>query len=287
METHGKDGITKSCLDAIVRLLSFGERIEKAVLLSCIDSSKEHGTHGFLLVDCFEDTFCIRTGFTSGYSGEGPTGLSSALLLLLKHGVEIDEVLVSNAIISKLNSGRLNQDQIENILSTKPVRPTQYYRYIQHRHDGKTDYIKRLYPLKIPFRLIDDRIMDLALRFDQDPDLSLLQGYRRLEDLLRKRTEVKEATGSKLFAKVFSGNNSILHWENSDPSESAGKANLFTAIYMGYRNSRAHKEIYSSPESTLMEFLMLNELFILESTSIPREAVAPSARPNKQNQADA
>lgn len=128
--------------------------------------------------------------------------------------------------------------------------------------------------------------MDLALGFDEDPDLSLLQGYRRLEDLIRKRTEIKEATGSKLFAKVFNGNNSILHWENLDPTESAGKANLFTAIYMGYRNSRAHKEIASTPESTMMEFLMLNELFILGATSIAREAIAPTEMPNNQNQAD-
>lgn len=148
METHGKEGITKSCLDAIVRLLSFGERIEKAVLLSCIDSSKQHWTHGFLLFDCFEDTFWIRTGFTSGYSGEGPAGLSQALLLLLKHGVEIEEVMVSKAIISKLNGSGLNHSAIENILSRKPVSPTQYFRYIQHRHEGKAEYIKRLYPLK-------------------------------------------------------------------------------------------------------------------------------------------
>lgn len=287
METHGKDGITQSCLDAIVRLLSFGEKFEKAVLLSCVDSTEQHGTHAFLLFDCLEDIFCIRSGFTSGYSGEGPVGLSLALSLLLKHGVEIDEVRVNRTIIRKLNSGKLNHESIEEIVSSRPVRPAQYFDYIQSRHDGSTELIKHLYPTKLPLRLIEGRIMDLALNFDLDPDLSLIQGYRRLEDLIRKRTGIIDATGSQLFSKVFSGANSILHWENTDSTESVGKANLFTAVYMGYRNKRVHKEINSSVETAIREFLMLNELYILEATAVTRMDINLSGLPNKQNQADA
>ena len=48
-----------------------------------------------------------------------------------------------------------------------------------------------------------------------------------------------------------------------DKSEKVGRINLFTGTYMAYRNARAHKE---NPKTELLaEFLLLNQLYLLES----------------------
>lgn len=286
MEVLGSDGITQHCLNALVRLLSFGEKIRKALLISHINPSENCGSHAFMLIDCFDNRFFIRSGFSSGYSGEGPAGLSKALSLLLHHGVEVDEILVKKSVLAKLNAGGMDQATIEKILKVQPVRPTKFYDYIQDRHDREGQYLKHLYPVRIPLSLIDQRIMDLAINFLADPDIALLNGYRRLEDRIRKRTGLKEVSGSKLFAKAFNGNEPAMYWEEIDSGEATGRANLFTAIYMSYRNRRAHKESNTSLAEDVREFLMLNELYVLESTSIDRE-IFQIESPDNRRRSDA
>lgn len=286
MEILGSDGITQHCLKAMVRLLSFGEEIRKALLISHINPSSNCGSHAFILIDCFDNRFFIRSGFSSGYSGEGPAGLSKALSLLLHHGVEIDEIQVKKSVLEKLNAGGMDQASIEKILEVQPVRPTMFYDYIQDRHNREGQFLKDLYPVRIPLRLIDQKIIDLAINFEADPDIALLNGYRRLEDRIRKRTGLKEVSGSKLFAKAFNGNEPAMYWEDIDSGEATGRANLFTAIYMSYRNRRAHKEFNTSLAEDVREFLMLNELYVLESTSLDREGFQ-FEMPNKGLQNDA
>ncbi|MCH8504956.1 MAG: hypothetical protein LAT50_11610, partial [Ectothiorhodospiraceae bacterium] len=46
-----------------------------------------------------------------------------------------------------------------------------------------------------------------------------------------------------------------------------GRANLFVGVYMANRNRRAHKELPSKLSDELREFLLVNELFLLEAES--------------------
>ena len=57
-------------------------------------------------------------------------------------------------------------------------------------------------------------------------------------------------------------------WENCNDSEKAGRVNLFTGVYMTFRNPRAHKELQDDSNSKLQEFLLLNQLYELESNSV-------------------
>lgn len=271
LEYHGSSGITQHCLDAIARLIQFGDRIEKASLLSGPADQYNCRTHAFILTINYGELVVIGSGFSSGYGGEGPKGLSKALQLLIRHETDIDEHEINQKVLERLEHRCLLISDIELIESSIAVRPNRYYDYIwfdkEHSKDVFEDkHLNLLFPPVIPLAIIDTRILDLALSFEEQPDLSLLSGYRRLEGLIReKHEELKGLSPAKLFSKAYQGENSILEWTDIDKPESEGRASLFIGIFKSYRNKRSHHEQSDDLASALREFLLLNELFILEA----------------------
>jgi hypothetical protein len=45
---------------------------------------------------------------------------------------------------------------------------------------------------------------------------------------------------------------------------------LFTGAFMAYRNRRAHRELRDDRDGQLREFLLLNQLYVLENESTER-----------------
>jgi hypothetical protein len=281
IEYHGTAGTTSTCLAAIIRLLHAGDNIIHAKLVSC---SHKHGRdHGFILTVNHGEQIAIKSGFTSGYSGEGPRGLAMALWILDEHKVEIDEYEVRKVFIERLDQSCLLRSDLERLEKATPLRPERWYDYIM-KHSGfrsiedLDDKIKlnAKFPVAIPFHIIDGRIMDLALSFSQDADNAILSAFRRLEDLIKDRTKAVDKSGARLFSAVFQGEHSLLHWNDRDPGEHAAKAKMFDAIFGAYRNPRAHGECRSGPGKKLREFLLVNELFLLEQSAIERPLEAVS-----------
>lgn len=270
IEYHGADGVTQHCLDAIVRLIQFGDRIEKAWLLSGGSEQWNCRHHAFILSINYGDLVAIKPGFSSGYGGEGPGGLSKALQLLNRQKVEIEEHEIKPEVMERLTYGALLSSDIEAIQTSRPIRPNRFSDYILFDSDRRKIYSEQnlnfLFPPIVPFSIIDTRILDLALSLEECPDASLFSAYRRLEGLVRNKSdELNGMSGAKLFAKAFQSDSSVLRWSDADKSESEGRAALFIGAYKAYRNTRAHHEQNTAPESAVREFLLLNELFLLES----------------------
>ena len=87
IEYHGTSGTTMHCLQAITRLIHFGDVIEEAWLIT--SRSNEFGEHCFLLNMACGDPVAIKSGFSSGYGGEGPKGLSTAIEIFKMHGIDL------------------------------------------------------------------------------------------------------------------------------------------------------------------------------------------------------
>lgn len=276
----GFAGISSSCLDAIMRLMQFGDKIHSAKLLTCIgEHSKKHC---FLLVINHDELVAVKTGFSSGYRGEGPAALSAALQLLERHGAELEEYEVSVDVIARVEQSCLTRQDIDSIEALRPYRPTRWYEYVIDQdepvsHFDQKEYLNkdneallRRFPKVMPFGIVDSRLYDLALSFDAQPDSSIMSGYRRLEDIVRERTGLSESN-TKLFAKAFQGEEAILYWADiDDTGEHTGRASLFTAIFMAFRNRRAHREPDPYAGGSLQEFLLLNQLYCLEKEAIKR-----------------
>lgn len=268
----GIGGVSQNCKQAIVRFLQFGDQIRSAKLLT------SGGAHCFLLTINYDELVAVKSGFSSGYVGEGPAALSTALQLLFRHGVNLEEYVVPLSIIERIDQACLTTADLNYIESLEPVRPWRWADYFTDRdHDewGNHPRLQNEYPEIMPYAIIDTRLMQLALSFYSQPDNSILTGYRMLEDLIRERTGLDEH-GTKLFSKAFQGEDSILYWKNIDPGEQAGRAALFTGTYMAFRNRRAHREPLDHTNKALSEFLQLNQLYLLESEAHKRDKL-----PNK------
>ncbi len=78
----GEAGITETCLFSLHNLIQTHADLSYALLLTSEQS------HTFIIKDSSENHYVIRSGFTSGYSGERPKGLAKALACLSKHRIE-------------------------------------------------------------------------------------------------------------------------------------------------------------------------------------------------------
>lgn len=264
----GIAGCTQPCLEALSILIQSRVAISDARLLTSGQA------HCFILTVDVGDLLALKSGFSSGYMGEGSRGLSRALSLLMEHEVEVREFDVPSAVIDRIDGSALKKKDLAALELAQPVRPTRWHSYI-----FEEDWVRRdtgklwrgwCQPL-IPYSIIDPRIFDLALSFWKDPDQSLMTGYPRLEDILRKRTGLYEH-GSKLVSAAFTGNGKKLDWPGCHASEAIGRGQLFTGALMAFRNRRAHQELQLSESEALVEFLQLNHLFLLEHE--PEEVLA-------------
>lgn len=267
IEYHGIAGASADCEAAILRLIMFGPRLARALILT---SGRDHA---LLLFNEVGDPIAIKSGFASGYGGTGPTALSRVLQFLERHGVEIDEVEVADDFIQRLDASALTVADVNAAEHGTHVRPSRWSDYIRRREtDAAFDNtLWQSLPSVMPFAMIDPRLIDLALVFETDPDGCLNRGYRRLEDIVRKRTGLKEH-GTKLFSAAFQVDVPPLVWDVEDPSEAKGRGLLFSGIYMAYRNPRAHREMTRGQH--LAEFLLLNQLFKLEAEASANQATA-------------
>lgn len=258
IEYMGVAGCSSDCKNAVIKLLQFGTRITLVKILTY----KKH--HCLLLTINNDDTIAIKSGFGSGYAGEGARTFSYVLGLFDYYDIEIEEHDVRKDLIARLDLSALTIGDLEKLKDARPIRPSRWRDY-----EFKDDWERNLgafwqeFPPVIPFSIIDERITDLAMKFIERPDEILLSGYRRLEDIVRQRTGSKEHN-TNLFQEAFLSNPPKLKWNNVNDAEKKGRGMLFTAAYMAHRNPRAHKELKESIDHQLGEFLLLNHLYTLE-----------------------
>jgi len=261
----GLAGVSASCIRAVRRILQYGDRVVSAKLLT------SHQSHCLLLELDSVETMAVKSGFASGYGGEGPRALATVLNMLYAQGAEINEYKVSSDLLERLDASALTIRDLDSLDTMRPVRPNRWYDYIFDagvEHLGAAGIWHQFDPT-IPWAIIDPRIADLALNFFEDPDRSISTGFRRLEDIVRKRIN-DTASSVRLFAIAFQGDKSKLFWGDIDSGEHNGRGQLFSGAYMAYRNPRAHKELKDGVRAALSEFVLLNQLYVLEGEAIER-----------------
>ena len=100
-----------------MRLVQYDDRIKSAWILSASNQ------HAFILTIARDDWVAIKTGFASGYNGEGPRKLSYVLQLLQSLNVEIEEYDVDKGVLERLDNNALTNADIKNIKSLRPGPP--------------------------------------------------------------------------------------------------------------------------------------------------------------------
>tara|TARA_R100000030_G_scaffold83566_2_gene66522 strand:+ start:150 stop:1001 length:852 start_codon:yes stop_codon:yes gene_type:complete len=272
IEYHGSPGITAYCLTAITRLLQFGDAIRLVWLLSC-RKQENFGVHCFILNMENNRQIAIKSGFSSGYGGEGPKGLSTAIEIFLLHAIELEEFEVDARLIDRVDKSLLTSRDIESISKLRPIHITKTLDYLwDWKSDNRYSPLQSdwLYPPSVNFGLLDERIFDLGLELYGNPDYAISTAFKRLEDALRTRAEIPGESGLRLIRQVFEGEDSKLYWDDDNRAEHGGKTDLFKSIFLAYRNPRAHKELKKNDREILREFMLVNELFLLEASAVER-----------------
>jgi hypothetical protein len=273
----GLPGISSSCKRAVERLIQAGEKINSVMLLTA------GGAHVLLLELDELETIAVKSGFRSGYAGEGPRTLAETLLLLQAFRVEIEEVEVEPGLIDRLDESALTVGDLENLRQARPVRPVRWHEYCGPTGVGdnaRTEAVRGL-PAAMPWGLLDARLVALAMDFETNPDHALFSGFRQLEDLVRQRIG-QEPGAVRVLADAFVGDRSVLTWDKLPAGEHSARGQLFTSAYGAFRNPRAHRLVAQGSNELLQEFLTLNLLYTLERTAVkrpqdsPGEAAAPS-----------
>ena len=267
LQYAGESGITQICKDAVIQLIYAGEKIYKVKILTFEETHSK--AHALLLTIEYDIQIVIKGGFASGYNGEGPKGYAFVLNLLRQYTDNINEYIVSKSIFERISSSSLTVKDLEYIESIERVRPARWYDsaylYKEREHNTFSEF-----PLTITMALLDTRLIEIALEFKTNPDDSIISGYRKIESIVRHRTGLDHESSTKLFAKAFQGDDSILCWDKLDSGESKGGASLFISVFMAYRNNRAHQEPRYNLSGDIREFMLINQLFILESEAVER-----------------
>ncbi|MBB4842471.1 hypothetical protein HNP55_000986 [Paucibacter oligotrophus] len=261
----GLAGVSKSCMQAVERLLITGTQIEQVMLLTAGQ------THALLLQEESLGTVAVKSGFRSGYPGEGPSTLSATLHLLEAFDVDVEEIEVKAVLIERLDDSALTQGDLDDIEKAEPVRPRRWYGYLlpNPRHDdGPVAPIRRL-PELMPWGVLDGHLVQAALGFENNPDHALMVGFRQLEDLVRARLGQEVGEG-RAFVTAFVGDRSKLTWKKVSAGEHNARSQLFTGAYGAFRNPRAHGMTEGRDVSALQEFMLLNLLYTLERSAIDR-----------------
>lgn len=107
---EGSTRAAQYCIDDFMKRLYGSRKITDMTILTC---EKYHA-----LMLCFENrdlVVFIKSGLTSGYSGEGPKGTSLIIRLAEETGIIIKELKATTSLFKRINSSRATVKDVEFI----------------------------------------------------------------------------------------------------------------------------------------------------------------------------
>ena len=107
---EGSTRATQYCIDDFMKRLYGSRKITDMTILTC---EKYHA-----LMLCLENrdiVVFIKSGLTSGYSGEGPKGTSLIIRLAEEAGITIKELNAAPSLFKRINSSRTTVKDVEFI----------------------------------------------------------------------------------------------------------------------------------------------------------------------------
>jgi hypothetical protein len=107
---EGSTSATQYCIDDFMKRLYGSRKITDMTILTC------QNYHALML--CFENrdlVVFIKSGLTSGYSGEGPKGTSLIIRLAEEAGITIKELKATTSLFKRINSSRATVKDVEFI----------------------------------------------------------------------------------------------------------------------------------------------------------------------------
>lgn len=273
IEVMGQSGVTERCLEAIRRLIQCGDTILIARLLTAGD------VHAFLLELDQERLVFVRSGFTTGYAGEGSRGLGQALALLETVGAEIKQHRISPKLLERGNRGQWSFADVQTMRATKVENPLSW---LEWRHATRWvpgwPELWGNFPLVIPYGLLAPELMATALELPKRGGDALRDAYAQLELRIRALCGNTKEFGVRLMEKAFLGKEPLLRWVGEAAKEQEGRGGLFLSTFKVFRNPRAHEVVVPDLRREIQELMVLNQLWIWLGEVRPVDPKTPQSR---------
>lgn len=182
---EGSTRATQYCIDDFMKRLYGSRKITDMTILTC------QNYHALML--CFENrdlVVFIKSGLTSGYSGEGPKGTSLIIRLAEEAGIIIKEIKAAPSLFKRINSSRATVKDVE-FIKKNGTENFDYDRLCLPNVDK--EYVKRA---KDSFKKNKD-IIFVRAEDEKTKDAVEIDGaklLRMLQDLQKKVNQIKENT---------------------------------------------------------------------------------------------
>jgi uncharacterized protein (TIGR02391 family) len=102
---------------------------------------------------------------------------------------------------------------------------------------------------------------------------AIFEAFKRVNNLVKEKSERKDLDGKSLMLHVFSPNNPVLRFNDlqsqTDKDEQEGFMHLFAGAMSGIRNPKGHENIVQTDKFITLEYLMFASLLCkrLENTT--------------------
>ena len=197
---EGSTRATQYCIDDFMKRLYGNREITDMTILTC---EKYHA-----LMLCFEIrdiVVFIKSGLTSGYSGEGPKGTSLIIRLAEESGITIKELKATTSLFKRINSSRATVKDVEFIKKNSKVS-LDYDRLCLPNVDK--EYVKRA---KDSFKK-DKDIIFVRKEDEKTKDaveIDRAKALKMLQEMQKKINQIDEKTNKSDIMAVLGNISSI------------------------------------------------------------------------------
>ena len=190
---EGSTKATQYCIDDFMKRLYGNRKITDMTILTC---QKYHA-----LMLCFENrdlVVFIKSGLTSGYSGEGPKGTSLIIRLAEEAGIIIKEMKAAPSLFKRINSSRatvkdvefIKKNSTENFDYDRLCLPNVDKEYVKQAKDSFKKNKDVIF-----VRTEDEKTKD-AVEIDRAKALKILQDLQKKVNQINENTQKSDIIAS-------------------------------------------------------------------------------------------
>lgn len=261
------------CLLAIDTIVNSERLPERTSLVTWAKDRPKHlESHLFLFWGWKEAPLTVvRSGFTSGYSGEGPRAFSMALCMIWDKGVPMDQLYVPEDLFDAINKQHATEEMLDGLrVQGEPMEPWtgHYVREQDKQMVGERTFWPRWHTPRPVFDFLDAELAERCHSlYPDNVGSAVREAYILVEERLRAligRSSAGEETlsGQNLLNEALHPERGILTDRSLPRSERDGLFLMFKGAHMYVRNPRAHRFVDEKDPQRAIEFIYLADLLL-------------------------
>lgn len=265
----GIPGGSDECLLAVDTIVNSEFRPRRGTVVSWVkDRANRLQEHLFMFWDWNDVPLTVvHSGFTSGYSGQGPRCFSQALCMILDRAIPANMVTVNEVEFNAIERRQLTDQIIATCKNADgPPLGLEWYGWTFPEHVQQIKeqtFWRDFHQPKLSTEFLDQ---ELAVRcekiFGHDRESAVAAAFKVVEERLRQSVDIPHAYGSQLVKDTLDPEKGILTDRNKSRQEQEGLYALFSGAMSFVRNPRSHRFVDEADNQLDIELVYLADLLL-------------------------